>query len=153
MKTTTKICAIIALASMLIGCGVPFIDFAEKAPPPKRVTPAWSSNFSATQQKAVQGDAEAQYQLATMYENGEGTAKDYRQALRWHRQSAGQGFLPAKYELGVMIALGIGTVAQQEDGVIMLTKAANQGFDPYSTSCTAQYRGKTYVYAKCWGAR
>src|ERR1035437_5906403 len=40
---------------------------------------------------AEQGNANAQYSLGIMYDNGFGVKKDYRQAVEWFRRAAVQG--------------------------------------------------------------
>ena len=42
--------------------------------------------------EAKKGDAEAQTTLGGMYADGQGVAKDYKQAVKWYRKSAEQGF-------------------------------------------------------------
>ena len=37
---------------------------------------------------AEKGDAEAQFRLGYRYDNGEGVAQDYAQAIYWYEQSA-----------------------------------------------------------------
>ncbi len=37
-----------------------------------------------------------------MYENGEGVAKDDKQAVYWYRKAADQGYASAQYNLGLM---------------------------------------------------
>lgn len=50
--------------------------------------------------KAAQHNhAEAQYYLATMFENGQGTAKDDKQAVEWYTRSAEQGNVEAQFNL------------------------------------------------------
>ena len=41
-------------------------------------------------QAAELGDSAAQFNLGSMYANGQGTAQDYAQALRWYQAAAGQ---------------------------------------------------------------
>jgi TPR repeat protein len=41
-------------------------------------------------QAAALGDSAAQFNLGSMYANGQGTAQDYAQALRWYQAAAGQ---------------------------------------------------------------
>ena len=41
---------------------------------------------------AVQGLAKAQYNLGVMYENGQGVAQDYTEAVKWYRKGADQGY-------------------------------------------------------------
>ena len=40
-------------------------------------------DIETTIQKAEQGDASAQFNLAKMYGNGEGITQDYKKALHW----------------------------------------------------------------------
>jgi len=47
--------------------------------------------FALTSEAAQAGDLRAQYNVAQMYEYGEGTAKDYEQALMWYRKVAAAG--------------------------------------------------------------
>ena len=48
---------------------------------------------------AVQGEAEAQYDLGVCYCNGEGVEKDPKQAAYWYRKAAEQGYEPAREAL------------------------------------------------------
>ncbi len=57
---------------------------------------------------AEQGKAEAQYNLAIMYRNGEGVPQDYARAVEWYRKAAEQGFARAQSNLGFMYRKGHG---------------------------------------------
>jgi len=57
---------------------------------------------------ADQGDADAQYNLGIMYDNGQGVPKDDVQAVKWYRLAADQGNAIAQTNLGVMYATGQG---------------------------------------------
>ncbi len=48
---------------------------------------------------ANQGDADAQYSLGRLYENGTGVPKDTAQAAAWYRKAADQGHADAKQRL------------------------------------------------------
>lgn len=48
----------------------------------------------------MQGDADAQYQLAESYFNGDVTEKDAAEGLRWLRLAAAQGHDEAELRLG-----------------------------------------------------
>src|SRR5665213_1835782 len=65
-----------------------------------------SGNFAAAFQLlnplAAQGDAEAQYDLGCLYENGEGVPQDAAQAVAWFAAAAARGKTPAEAILGVM---------------------------------------------------
>ena len=51
---------------------------------------------------AEQGDAQAQYNLGTMYETGKGVPGDDTEAVKWYRLAAEKGYLEAQLRLGVM---------------------------------------------------
>ena len=57
---------------------------------------------------AKQGNAEAQYLLGLMYDEGKGVLQDYKEAFKWNRLSAEQGVVSAQYDVGVMYANGQG---------------------------------------------
>ena len=72
---------------------------------------AWADNgpdFKETFQVAKQGNADAQFNLGVMYENGEGVRQDDAEAVRWYRQAAEQGLAQAQYNLGVEYETGRG---------------------------------------------
>ena len=50
---------------------------------------------------AEQGNANAQNNLGEAYYNGEGVAKDTKEAVRWFRMAADQGDADAQNNLGV----------------------------------------------------
>jgi TPR repeat protein len=60
---------------------------------------------------AAQGNANAQYNLGVMYDNGTGVAQDYKEAVRLYRLAAAQGDARAQSNLGTMYEFGTG-VAQ-----------------------------------------
>ena len=57
---------------------------------------------------AEQGDADAQYNLGIMYENGRGVPQDYAEAVKWYRKAAEQGHASAQRNLGYMYDKGKG---------------------------------------------
>lgn len=69
------------------------------------------SRFKETLPKAEAGDAEAEFQVANMYESGDGAKKDPQQTLNWLIKAADQGHAKARYKLGWMYANGL-TVRQ-----------------------------------------
>ena len=60
---------------------------------------------------AAQGYTVAQYNLALMYDNGQGVAQDYKEAVRLYGLAAAQGYTVAQSNLGTMYEFGTG-VAQ-----------------------------------------
>ena len=51
---------------------------------------------------AKQGDADAQYILGRMYENGQGVPQDDKEAVKWYQLAAEQGDAIAQANLGFM---------------------------------------------------
>lgn len=76
---------------------------------------------------AQQGNAQAQYSLGVMCQNGQGVSKDLKQAVSWYRKSAIQGDATAQYNLGYMYNLGSGVGKDEKQAYIWYRKAALQG--------------------------
>ena len=57
---------------------------------------------------AERGDAVAQFNLALMYDNGQGVRQDCQKALKWYALAAEQGDAEAQFNLGVMYYRGQG---------------------------------------------
>ena len=65
--------------------------------------------ISIYRQLANSGNAEAAYQLAVMYRNGQGVTANHAEAFRWFRTSAKSNYARAQYNLGLMYEKGWGT--------------------------------------------
>ena len=76
---------------------------------------------------ANQGNAQAQFNLGVMYDNGQGVPKDEAQAVAWYRKAAEQGYVSAQYNLGVMYGNGRGVPKDEAQAVAWYRKAAEQG--------------------------
>ena len=76
---------------------------------------------------AEQDDAEAQYKLGVMYDNGQGVLQDYGEAARLYRLAAEQGYALAQHNLGVMYDNGQGVVQDYGEAVRLYRLAAEQG--------------------------
>jgi hypothetical protein len=88
---------------------LPDVRGAEVKP---RVPP--SPGFAGlVEQRARQGDPEAQHDLAVLYATGEGRPQDMKEAAYWFREAAIQGIPGAQYNLGVLYEKGTGV--QQDD--------------------------------------
>jgi len=77
------------------------------------------------------GDAEAQYQLATMLAAGQGGRKDERQAARWLKLAAEQGHAQAQADLGRILIEGTGVRRDVIEGLKWLALAAGSAADPH----------------------
>jgi hypothetical protein len=60
------------------------------------------------QERAEQGNADAQYNLGVMYDNGQGVPQDKAEAVKWYRKAAEQGHARSQFSLGLMYAVGEG---------------------------------------------
>jgi hypothetical protein len=117
----------------------------------------WKSLFNQRLRVAASGDAEAQYELGTLYQNGRGTPIDRDKAIEWYRRSADHGNLKAasrlermkenevrfdmeseransgdpegQYALGTMYAKGVGVTVDKTRAVSWYRRAAEQGHE------------------------
>ncbi len=78
---------------------------------------------------AEQGDAEVQFNLGLMYEQGQGVPQDYAEAVRWYRLAAEQGFTAAQVNLGMMYAQGRGVSQDRVAAHMWLSLAVAQASD------------------------
>jgi TPR repeat protein len=80
------------------------------------------------QSLAEQGDSEAAFTLAVLYNRGDGgVPKDMIEAVRWYRKAAEQGHVIAQYNLGVLYATGTGVTRDFNAAVQWWRMAALQG--------------------------
>ena len=102
--------------------------------------------FHLHQSKANQDDANSQFNLALLYENGVGIYRDGRKAVYWYTKAAQQGHVEAQYRLGTVYRFGYGEEVVQTDfkkAVYWITKASEQGH------IEAQYNlGLMYEYGE-----
>jgi len=76
---------------------------------------------------AATNDVSCQYNLAIMYEQGIGVAKDEKEAVVWYRKAAEQGNANAQFNLGVLYENGRGTTVDFAQANQWYRKAAVQG--------------------------
>ena len=79
-----------------------------------------------TKERAEQGDAAAQFNLALMYDSGQGVTQDYKKALKWYRLAAEQGYALAQNNLGVMHHYGLGVKTNYKEALRLYRLAAPQ---------------------------
>ena len=84
-------------------------------------------DLDTVRQAADQGDAEAQYNLGVIYNNGEGVPKDDAEAVRWFQLAAEQGYAKAQFELGYKYRWGHGVPLDDAEAGRWLRLAAEQG--------------------------
>jgi TPR repeat protein len=76
---------------------------------------------------ALEGNADAQFKVGVMYDQGWGVPQDYAQALVWFREAAQQGNVGAEFNLGVMYATGRGVARDETEAALWYYNAAEQG--------------------------
>lgn len=78
------------------------------------------------------GDARAQMDLATLYDNGWGVSKDVNEAGALFLASAKQGMLEAQYNVATMFEMGQGMEMDLEKSYMFFLLAVEGGFQPFA---------------------
>lgn len=73
------------------------------------------------------GDAEAQYNLGVMYDQGASVDQDLGKAASWYRKAAEQGFMDAQTNLGMMYYRGEGVPGDRTEAARWFQLAADKG--------------------------
>lgn len=73
------------------------------------------------------GDAEAQFNIGVMLDEGAGRARDLAAAVSWYRKAAEQGFVDAQTNLAMMYLRGDGVEKDRRSAADWLRRAADQG--------------------------
>ena len=81
----------------------------------------------ALSQRALGGEAEAQLDLGSAYDNGRGVARDLLEAVKWYRLAAAQGLAQAQYNLAVIYTFGEGMPRDYSRAIGWYLLAAKQG--------------------------
>ena len=89
---------------------------------------------------AVQGDADAQYNLGVLYRDGKGVTQNYKEAVSWFFLSAAQGDADAQASLGYLHENGQGVTQDYTQAVRWYHLSASQG------NAQGQF-GLGYMYA------
>jgi len=76
---------------------------------------------------AEAGDADAQFSLAQMLEDGRDIQGDFEEAVRWYKRAANQGHVGALWHLSVCYQSGLGVEPNEVKALELLQEAANGG--------------------------
>ena len=106
---------------------------AEQAPQP-------DSQFAEIRDRAEKGEADAEYQLATIYGHGYGVPKNEPEGRKWLERAAEHGNVVAQYELGVSLRDGRGALQDYEGAVKWIRRAAESGHGPAQFALGTMYR-------------
>lgn len=88
---------------------------------------------------AANGEAEAQYRLGLMFEQGLGTDVDSRAASNWYEQAAAQQSPPALAALSQLYLTGRGVIQDFKESLRLNEQAAQQGYAPAQHSLGVAY--------------
>ena len=115
----------------------------------------YASAFREFRPLAEQGNANAQYNLGIMYDNGQGVSQDYAGAVKWFRKAAKQGVAEAQFELGFMYDKGLGVPQDYAKALQWWRKAAERGYAKAQSKLGFMYRNgqgvpQDYVQAHKW---
>jgi TPR repeat protein len=86
-----------------------------------------TTSFEIYLSKANKGDADAQFNLAFLYQRGVGIPQDTRYAIYWYKKAAEQGHANAQYSLGYMYDYGEDIPQDYNQAFFWYTKAAEKG--------------------------
>lgn len=111
------------------------------------IVPNWSEKsdrlFRQTKELAEQGDAQAQFDLAVLYETGDGILQSYKEAAKWFQKAAEQGVFEAQYNLAKMYEEGRGVEQNYQEAKKWYGKVCDngeqKGCDEYARLTKAGY--------------
>ena len=78
---------------------------------------------------ALAGDSQAQYELAQLYDYGEGVTQNHQVAALWYRRAADHGHVDAQLQLGLMYQTGEGRPRDPVRARFWYRQAALRGDD------------------------
>lgn len=120
----SKTIGLIFIGILLI-TSVGYTLWVELRPTPESPT---EMSLKHLQQRAQEGEATAQYQLAEHYFKGEQLTQDQTQAAHWIRQAAKQGHTQAQYTLAQMYREGKGMAQDSTQAYHWYQQAAQDNF-------------------------
>ncbi|MCZ6485717.1 MAG: tetratricopeptide repeat protein [Acidobacteria bacterium] len=98
----------VTTAAIILGMLVLPVFPQNEPPPTTGDTSEVPDDIAEWMKRAEQGDADAQYRLGVMYNEGQEVPQDYKEAVRWWRAAAEQGLASSQNNLGVMYDEGRG---------------------------------------------
>lgn len=97
------------------------------AAPAVSATASDRPDFASLQAQADAGDAEAQYDLAVRYRDGDGVGVSYGESASWFQRAAEQGNVPAQVNLGIYYRQGVGVAKDIDLAKVWFHAAARAG--------------------------
>jgi hypothetical protein len=115
--------------------------------------PMTAQQVEKLKERAAAGEAVAQYDLALIYDNGQGVAQDSTEAAAWYRKAAESNVVQAQYRLGYDYFLGRGVPQNYAQSSKWWHKASAQGYAPAEIGLGLSYfagKGVTASYAESY---
>jgi len=133
MKTSKLLMVILAIALVTLAVYLitTWVNFDDRV---ATYAVTHEKNFRAS---AEQGNAEAQYNLAMIYDRGIGVKNDDSEALKWYLKAAEQGYAKAQYNLGMMYYFGKGVPKDKVTGYQWIILAGDRGEKAAKDAMTA----------------
>lgn len=92
---------------------------------------------------AEHGDASSQYNLGSMYANGQGVKQNYDKAVFWYKKASDKGMPDAQFQMAMMYLNGTGVEKNFTQMNMLLCKAAKAGnIDAQYNLAASFYFGK-----------
>ncbi len=95
----------------------------------RREQPDFENAAKLLGEAARQGHPNAQYNLAVMYQKGDGVEQNDQKALYWYEKAADLGLAIAQYNLGMIYFAGDIVLKDEEKARSLWESAAAQGFE------------------------
>jgi TPR repeat protein len=86
-----------------------------------------AETLDALRREAESGNAEAEFQLGTVYDLGHVVKQDFAQAAMWYRKAAAQGHAAAEFNFGAMCDNGRGVPRDRAAAAFWYRRAARHG--------------------------
>lgn len=97
------------------------------------------SDLDSLKQKAMAGDAKAEYLLGRSYMTGAGVSQDYGEAAMWYRKAAAKASADAEFGLGYLYEQGKGVRQDYRQAVTYYTASAQQGHPTAENNLGSMY--------------
>ena len=118
-----KIAAAAICVAMICGAAILLLVYKQKTAKRKL-----AGTVRVIRERAVSGEADAQFSLGNSYRKGEGVPLDFDEAVSWYRKAAEQGDKTAQYALGFMYYKGQGVPQDYAEAVRWGRRSADQGY-------------------------
>ncbi|MGA7658125.1 MAG: tetratricopeptide repeat protein [Methylocella sp.] len=92
-----------------------------------QAAPAAAEPVKSLLEKAKSGDAEAQFDLAVRYAEGDAAERNYELAAQWYGKAAEQGLAVAEYRLASLYEKGLGVSQDMQRAKNLYQRAAEKG--------------------------